>query len=66
MFYVLADEGIVAYKDLDGQDTAYRSIVGRSLRPVAVAYDPVEQVHCRDCLADIHIDRIFLESCFVL
>ena len=43
LFYTLADEGIVAFSDLDGT-TNSRHIVGRSVRPVAVTYDPVEQV----------------------
>ena len=47
LFYVLADEGIVAFKDLGGSSTLDRNIVGRSIRPVAVAYDPVEQVSCK-------------------
>ena len=45
LFYALTQQGIVGYVDLD-QSTADmdRYLVGRSDRPVAVAYDPVEQV----------------------
>jgi len=44
LLYALADEGIVGFIDPNGAETTDRFLVGRSLRPVAVAYDPVHQV----------------------
>ena len=44
VFYALTQEGIVGYFDVDGSGDIDRYLVGRSSRPVAVTYDPVEQV----------------------
>lgn len=42
---MLLEQGIVGYIDLDRGDTGIdQYLVGRSSRPVAVAYDPVDQV----------------------
>ena len=46
MFYVLTQHGIVGYLDMDSDSGSVdRYLVGRSARPVAVTYDPVEQVN---------------------
>lgn len=44
LLYALADEGIVGFIDPNGAETTDRFLIGRSLRPVAVAYDPVHKV----------------------
>ncbi|KAI0213066.1 hypothetical protein LSAT2_001943 [Lamellibrachia satsuma] len=44
LLYALADEGVVGFIDPSGTSTNDRFLIGRSLRPVAVAYDPVNKV----------------------
>ena len=68
LFYTLADEGIVGYKDMAAVDNGDRYLIGRSLRPVAVAYDPVDKVEKRAfdmALFDSAVFRMGFCACFV-
>ena len=44
LFFALAGEGQVGYKNIDNSNDVDLYLVGRSVRPVAVTYDPVDQV----------------------
>jgi hypothetical protein len=47
LLFAAADDGEVGFMDVDGfgrHEEAERHIVGRSMRPVAVAYDPLHKV----------------------
>ena len=49
LFYTLGDWGKVGFIDLNGAQSPDLNLVGTSLRPVAVTYDPVvQQVYWSD------------------
>ena len=62
VLYTLAESGYVGFYDPTAADNGDLYFVARSLRPVGVAYDPVDKVyHCQslltvgvdNCLGDI-------------
>ena len=47
LLYAISDQGQghVGFIDLDGAPSVERTLVAKSLRPVAVGYDPTKQVN---------------------